>query len=137
MKEVYLGYDCIIGARNTENPDYYKELNKIFTILRDKGVSFCPMPEIFASDDNSIYASSKKMIYQAEKSVSDALYGDLNADGKTDLTDLSELSLALVGDKVLTESQQKAADVDGDGAVKLADLAKFRQYLSKVISSLG
>ena len=65
------------------------------------------------------------------------LLGDLNSDGKADITDLSELSLALVGDKELTESQQKAADVDSDGAVKLADLAKFRQYLSKVISSLG
>lgn len=65
------------------------------------------------------------------------LLGDLNSDGKADLTDLSELSLALVGDKELTEAQQKAADVDGDGAVKLADLAKFRQYLSKRISSLG
>lgn len=65
------------------------------------------------------------------------LLGDLNSDGKADITDLSELSLALVGDKELTEAQQKAADVDGDGAVKLADLAKFRQYLSKQISSLG
>ena len=63
--------------------------------------------------------------------------GDINYDGKVDITGLSELALALVGDKELTESQQKAADVDSDGAVKLADLAKFRQYLSKVISSLG
>jgi len=63
--------------------------------------------------------------------------GDINFDGKTDITDLSELSLALVGDKELTEAQQKAADVDGDGTVKLADLAKFRQFLSKQISSLG
>jgi len=62
--------------------------------------------------------------------------GDINSDGKTDLTDLSELSLALVGDKVLTESQQKAADVDGDGEVKLTDLAKLRQYISKVIDKL-
>jgi len=64
------------------------------------------------------------------------MIGDINFDGKADLTDLSELSLALIGDKELTKSQQILADVDGDGAVKLADLAKFRQYLSKVISSL-
>jgi len=76
-------------------------------------------------DDDSIYKSDKN------------LAGDINNDGKTDVTDLSELSLALVGDSKLTEAQQKAADVDSDGAVKLADLAKFRQYLSKVISSLG
>ena len=63
--------------------------------------------------------------------------GDIDGNGIIDLTDLSELSLALVGDKELTESQRKAADVDSDGAVKLADLAKFRQFLSKQISSLG
>lgn len=63
--------------------------------------------------------------------------GDINADGKVDLTDLTELSLALIGDKELTENQQKAADVDDDGAVKLSDLARMRQYLSKVITSLS
>ena len=46
------------------------------------------------------------------------------------------LSFSLVGDKGLTPSQQKAADVDDDSAVTLADLAKLRQYLSKKIVSL-
>lgn len=63
--------------------------------------------------------------------------GDINSDGIVDVTDLSELSLALIGDRTLTEVQQKAADVTGDGEVKLADLAKFKQYLSKQIESLG
>ena len=64
-------------------------------------------------------------------------FGDLNFDGAIDVTDLSTLSLALVGDMKLTEDQQKAADVDGDGAITLADLATIRQYLSKKIDSLG
>ncbi len=63
--------------------------------------------------------------------------GDINADGIIDLSDLSELSLALIGDVKLTETQKSAADVDGDGKVTLADLAKFRQYLSKQIESLA
>lgn len=63
--------------------------------------------------------------------------GDINGDGKADLTDLSELSLFLIKDKDLTVEQQAAADVDRDSSVMLADLAKFRQYLSKQISSLG
>lgn len=75
--------------------------------------------------------------FVAELDIPDYISGDINADGKADLTDLTELSLALVGDSELTAVQQKAADVDGDGEVKLADLAKFRQFLSKVISSLG
>ena len=52
------------------------------------------------------------------------------------MTDLTEVSLALLGDRALTDEQQKAADVDGDGSLSLADLAKLRQYLSKKIDSL-
>ncbi len=63
--------------------------------------------------------------------------GDIFADDKIDVTDLTELSLALLGDRNLSENQKKAADVDGDGDVTLADLAMLRQYLSKKIDSLG
>ena len=34
-----------------------------------------------------------------------------------------------------TSEQKMAADVDGDGAVTLADLARLQQYLSKKITS--
>ncbi|MDO5148628.1 MAG: dockerin type I domain-containing protein [Oscillospiraceae bacterium] len=61
--------------------------------------------------------------------------GDINNDLKIDVTDLSELSLALIGDRKLSEIQQKLADVDKDGKVTLSDLARMRQYLSKIITS--
>ncbi len=63
--------------------------------------------------------------------------GDLNSDNKVDITDLSYLSLYLIGDMELNDTQKKAADVDGDGEVKLADLAKMRQFLSRKVSSLS
>lgn len=59
--------------------------------------------------------------------------GDINVDGTVDITDLSELSLALIGDKSLTEIQQKAADVNEDGTVTLADLARMKQYIVGII----
>lgn len=62
--------------------------------------------------------------------------GDLNFDGVSDLTDLTELSLSLIGDETLSPEQEKAADIDDDGKVSLADLARFRQFLSKQIESL-
>lgn len=65
-----------------------------------------------------------------------ATIGDINADGNIDLTDLSELSLAIIGDKTLTERQVKVADINGNGEADLPDLARLRQYLSKVIDSL-
>lgn len=61
---------------------------------------------------------------------------DLNFDGVSDLTDLTELSLSLIGDETLSPEQEKAADIDDDGKVSLADLARFRQFLSKQIASL-
>ena len=62
--------------------------------------------------------------------------GDVDLNGTIDVTDLTELSLALIGDKELTAAQQKSADIDGDGAVTLADLARLQQYLSKKIDAL-
>ncbi|WP_081850124.1 dockerin type I domain-containing protein [Ruminococcus sp. HUN007] len=35
--------------------------------------------------------------------------------------------------KTLQQTRKKAADVDGDGAVTIADLARLQQYLSKKI----
>ena len=61
--------------------------------------------------------------------------GDIDLNGSIDVTDLTGLSLALLGDSELTEEQKSAADIDGDGVVTLADLARLQQYLSKKIDS--
>lgn len=61
--------------------------------------------------------------------------GDVNFDGKVDVSDLSELSLMLIGDKKLTRLQEVLADVDQNGVVNLADLALLRQFLSRVVTS--
>ena len=62
--------------------------------------------------------------------------GDVDLNGTIDVTDLTDISLALLGDKELKADQQKAADIDGDGSVTLADLARLQQYLSKKIDEL-
>ncbi|WP_044975344.1 dockerin type I repeat-containing protein [Ruminococcus sp. HUN007] len=69
-------------------------------------------------------------------SADEYIVGDVNSDSAIDVTDITELSLSLIGDKELTNKQGKAADVDGDGAVTLADLARLQQYLSKKIDKL-
>ena len=68
---------------------------------------------------------------------SEIIYGDVNLDGKVDVTDLSYLSLYLIGDKKLSDDALKASDTAYDGKVNLADLAALRQYLSKVTDSVG
>lgn len=62
--------------------------------------------------------------------------GDLDSNGNIDVTDLTMLSLYLVGDQVFTNKQIKAADVTGDDYTDLADLARLRQFLSKKIDKL-
>lgn len=65
------------------------------------------------------------------------LYGDLNADGVADLTDLTLLSLHLLGDATLKDEAVKYADVNADGNVDLADLAHFKQYICQDNVILG
>ena len=67
----------------------------------------------------------------------DFTYGDINADGEVDLTDLTYLSLYLMKDRALTGNALKAADVYGDGDVNLADLAHFKQYICQDPVILG
>ena len=65
------------------------------------------------------------------------IYGDLNEDKETDLSDLTILSLYLMNDKTLSGNLLKAADVNGDGSVNLADLAHYKQYICQDPVILG
>jgi len=58
------------------------------------------------------------------------VYGDLDDSGIIDVTDLSMLSLYLIGDMSLDERQLKAADVTAAGKPDITSLARLRQYLS-------
>lgn len=73
----------------------------------------------------------------AETALDNNVEGDLNADGHIDTTDLTAISLYLLGDMKLSEVQQNLADFDCDGEVSLADLAKLRQFLAKKIPQLA
>ncbi len=83
-------------------------------------------------------ASDKPAVTESPSPVTTAgspaelIYGDVNLSGSVDLTDLSLLSLRLIGDAKFSADQEKAADVDADGKVMLTDLATLRQYISKV-----
>ena len=66
----------------------------------------------------------------------ESLTGDINFDGVVDTTDLTTISLALIGDQKFAPLQDELADVDGDGKVTIADLARLQQYLSKKIDKL-
>lgn len=56
--------------------------------------------------------------------------GDVNGDGKTDITDLSLISLYKIGDSDFSALQLVKADIDKDKIVDLADLATLKMILT-------
>jgi len=63
--------------------------------------------------------------------------GDINNDSKCDVTDLTYISLYLLGDVEFDDLQKDAADVNADGCVDIADLAHYKQFISKDNVVLG
>ncbi len=59
------------------------------------------------------------------------MYGDVNLDGKVDLTDLTNLGLHILKDITLTGQALENADVIVDGTVGVDDLATLKQYIVK------
>lgn len=55
--------------------------------------------------------------------------GDIDGNGTVDMTDLSKLSISLLGDNILAGIEKIAADVDGSGFINTADLARLKQFL--------
>ncbi|MCQ2464064.1 MAG: cellulase family glycosylhydrolase [Oscillospiraceae bacterium] len=70
-------------------------------------------------------------------SASEVVYGDVNQDGRVDITDISVTSLRILDKKPFTAAESVRGDVDGDGEVGLTDLASMKQFVSKVITHLG
>ena len=67
---------------------------------------------------------------------SEYVHGDVNLDGMIDVTDITQLGLALVDKVVLDDIHFAYSDADYDGEVNLVDYAILRQYVSKKITSL-
>ena len=63
--------------------------------------------------------------------------GDVNEDGKIDIMDIIRLNRALFGKENLTDTQAKAADIDGDGAPSFSDSLTIMRYIVKLIDSLN
>jgi len=67
----------------------------------------------------------------------DIIYGDIDNNKVVDITDLSLLSLHLIGENELEKTQLMAADVSYDNEINLNDLARLKQFISNKIDSIG
>ena len=100
-------------------PDLLKEYNKLF-----------------GETEQDVSLNAQLLLNSFNNQAPGIDIGDLNTDGSIDLTDLSELALAVIGDIELTDSQKSAADINEDGEVNVSDLARLKQFVSNSITSL-
>jgi hypothetical protein len=126
-----------LGNRTAEVYSYSKSENAISMIdtltVDDEGNI------VLDIDKSSCYALVFGNTYSTEKNNGAAVKpeetGDLDGSGRIDISDLTILGLWLLGEKDLDEMQLARADVTGDGAVDLTDLATIKQFLAHKIES--
>lgn len=61
--------------------------------------------------------------------------GDVNGDGKIDVTDVSKLTAHVKGVKPLADTEKKAADINDDGRIDVADVSKLSNVVKGSSSS--
>lgn len=90
----------------------------------------CTGYRIALYDDVEKYQSAYKTILSNDVVQStEYILGDINDDKNVDLTDLTYLSLYLLGDIEFDDRQYASADYQTDGVVNLADLATFKEAI--------
>ncbi|MBQ9981330.1 MAG: RICIN domain-containing protein [Oscillospiraceae bacterium] len=94
-------------------------------------------PVTSATPQSSVAPPVTSVTSTTVNNQTNVVYGDLDSNKEIDITDLTILSLYLLSDVKLNESQLEAADVNADGKVDIADLAHFKQYISKDNVVLG
>lgn len=120
VKTFVFEYDGVLDSRAVLALSLYESGNPLLDGI-DPNVRF----------DNLNTLSTNRLMLVSENNNEKIYYGDLNDDGIADLTDLTFLSLFLMKAKVFSDTQLKAADIDGSGEVDIADLAYYKQYVCK------
>ena len=76
-------------------------------------------------------------ILETAKKFANINSGDIDYNNSIDITDLSQLSLCLLGEASLNPLQTEIADTTGDGTVNLSDLSRLKQFVSGKDITLG
>lgn len=120
---------CKVSIRDKEDIKIKTYIDLAEAVHKELG--YHPIWGVYHSSES---VSNSEILYSDGETSS--VPGDIISNQSVDTTDLTALSLALIGDISLNDDQLKSADVDGDGKVTIADLARLRQYVSKKIEVL-
>ncbi|WP_010250704.1 dockerin type I repeat-containing protein [Acetivibrio cellulolyticus] len=96
-------------------------------------------PEAYYAPDFVLYDSNGKKLYGNEppkEEASNALCGDISADGKIDVIDLALIKKHLLGLIILKPSECNAGDLNEDGKVDSIDFGLMKEYLLGKLSAL-
>ena len=77
------------------------------------------------------YSGSTSMTFEIIAKV-DSMLGDVNGDGKINVTDVSKTAAHVKGIKSLDINAQKSADVNGDGKINVTDVSKIAAHVKGI-----
>ncbi|MDO5560016.1 MAG: glycoside hydrolase family 9 protein [Oscillospiraceae bacterium] len=122
-----------------EVSDDYQDTLNIPLYVGDKLVYGTPYGGVEETEPPVTTTASKTTLPPVTSSTdSEVIYGDINLDGVVEMTDLTALSMYIIGDSKLTEEQLIRADVNGDSKKgDLSDLSHLKQYIMKEPVTLG
>lgn len=101
------------------------------TVSAETTTSQTTISETVVTTTQSSVQTTSETTSGSTQYVQPLITGDVNGDGLADLTDLTQLSVYLMTGKGISSERLIAADVDFDGEITIADLARYKQYVSK------
>ena len=82
--------------------------------------------DLIATDDVITVCSTNGVKYADYKA---AVKGDLNADGKINISDLLKIRNRILGSDEFSAVQAYSGDIDGNGSINISDLLKIRNHI--------
>jgi hypothetical protein len=123
----------IMDGDNRKIIDY--KTDEVLHTFEDELSSCYYLSEIYNYSNHIVYDSEIHSI--APSCAEDPIYlrymGDIDNNGCVDITDLTELSLYLIGDKEFADEVSSVSDMTNDGTVNLSDLANMKRYIMKAV----
>ena len=111
------------GVTLTEGVDFYLEGDYSATEAGEYNVMIAGM---------GLYTGSVSVSYKVNGKTVVIILGDVNNDGKINVTDVSKTAAHVKGIRPLDENAQKRADVNGDNKINVTDIAKIAAHVKGI-----